>query len=766
MLISILKSLSKLSSAKKSPARRARVSRTHATLEGLETRQLMTAAVDFLAPTVVDNGGYGIPAQIATGDLNADGRMDVVSVGNWAAFSGAYGSVNVSLGQADGSVKITNNYSAANNRFHSPQLIDLTGDGKLDLLVGDSTGGTVQVLRGQGDGKFVWHSSMSVGRNDSLVVSDFNRDGHMDAAVLSPNGPASRLQILLGNGNGSFRVGQITNLPGDIHTAGSLAVGDVNRDGQPDVLVARPISNSIITMLGRSDGTFQTGSTISMANPGGMALSDLNGDGNVDLAVARPSQNTVAIFQGDGRGSFSTSRELAVGTSPRTVLLSDLNADGFKDVIVANSNSGNVTVWEGRASGGFDGRRDFSAGPSSLGRKLLPTSLALGDFNRDGRMDLVVGHGKSDIIESNQSRQVTILTAAGAVVGNPGRLQFETGSYSVNENAGTATVKVNRTGGSAGTVSVEFITVGWSDRPGYASGGVDFVGQTGRLTFAPGETSKTITVAIIDDQQVEATEKFGVNLYNVGGGAELGTVSYTEVSIIDNDLASRIQFDATSYSVNEGGGTATVRVTRTGGTAGSASVDFTTVNRNQGGYATVGQDYVGQFTRLTFAPGETSKAVSVAIIDDRLVEGSEKLGVVLLNISSGSQLGNAQLAEITIVDNDKPNLKVNDVFLVDVSGNRVNRLAIGMKVFVRVEFNTQDLPAGTNYTLTQTINGVPREFMLNWGAGLAGTGNWTHIWYGFTWTGQQQTVDVSLDAANRIDEAFENDNFRRLIANA
>ena len=759
MLLHFLRRLLNLGPSTKCRARRSRFSFTSPAVERLESRQLLSA-VDFLAATVVDNGGYGVPAQIATGDVNGDGRMDVVSVGNRTSYSGSWGTVNVSLGQANGTLQITNNYSAGNNRFHSPQLIDLTGDGKLDLLMGDSTGGTVQVLRGLGDGRFVSQSSMIVGRNDSLVTADIDHDGRMDAAVLLLNGPVSRLQVLWGNGNGTFRTGPVTSLPGELHSAGSLTVGDVNRDGQADIVVARTIANTVITLLGNGDGTFRTGSSINVVNPGGVALSDLNGDGQLDLAVARPSQNSVSIYQGDGRGGFTASRELAVGSSPRSVLLSDLNADGYKDVIVANSNSGNITVWEGRAGGTFAGRRDFSAGPSSLGPKLLPTSIALGDFNRDGRMDLAVGHGNT----AAQSQQITVLTAAAPIIGNPGSLQFDTGSYSVNESAGTATVRVTRTDGSDGTVSVDYITVGWSDRPGYASGASDFVGQMGRLTFAPGETSKTITVSILDDRLVEGPEKFGVNLSNVTGGAELGTTSYAEVTIVDNERAGRIQFDSASYSVNESAGTATVRVTRTDGSDGTVSVNVSTVNRSLSGYATVGQDYIGQTVPVTFAPGETSKTITVAILDDQLIEGTEILGIALWGVTGGAELGATSYSEVTIVDNDKPNLKVTSVYLTDASGNRLNSPSYGMPVYLQVEFNTENLPAGTSYTLTETINGVTREFTLDWGAGLAGTGYWVHRWYAFAWSGQQQTIDVTLDAANRIDEVFENDNFQRLIA--
>src|SRR5262249_7243903 len=100
----------------------------------------------------------------------------------------------------------------------------------------------------------------------------------------------------------------------------------------------------------------------------------------------------------------------------------------------------------------------------------------------------------------------------------PGTLEFSNSSFSVNENQGTATVTVTRTGGGTGSVSVDYAT---SDGPAMA--GNDYVATSGTLTFAAGETSKTFTIPIIDDNLVENDETFNVSLSNPTGGAALGS---------------------------------------------------------------------------------------------------------------------------------------------------------------------------------------------------------------------------------------------------
>jgi Calx-beta domain/FG-GAP-like repeat/Bacterial Ig-like domain (group 2)/ASPIC and UnbV len=227
----------------------------------------------------------------------------------------------------------------------------------------------------------------------------------------------------------------------------------------------------------------------------------------------------------------------------------------------------------------------------------------------------------------------------------PGALQFSNATYSVNENQGTATITLTRTGGSAGSVSVNYATSN-----GTATAGSDYTTASGTLTFADGETTKTFAIPIIDDSLVEGNETVNLALSSPTGGATLGSLAAATLTIVDNDAApsGAFQFSAPTYSITEGQPTATVTVTRTGGSAGGVSVNYATSN----GTATAGSDYTATSGTLTFTAGETTKTFSVPIIDDTLVEGDETVNLTLSNPTGGATLGSPITAALTIVDND------------------------------------------------------------------------------------------------------------------
>jgi hypothetical protein len=227
----------------------------------------------------------------------------------------------------------------------------------------------------------------------------------------------------------------------------------------------------------------------------------------------------------------------------------------------------------------------------------------------------------------------------------PGALQFSSPTFNVNENGGTATVTVTRTGSSTGAISVNFAT---SD--GTATAGADYVATSGTLNFADGETSKTFTIQILDDNLVENNETILLSLSNPTGGAALGSQSTASVSIIDNDVPQpgALQFSTSNFTVNENQGTATITVTRTGGSNVPVTVNYATSN----GTANAGADYTATSGTLSFGIGETSKTFTVPIIDDALVEGNETINLTLTGPTNGATLGSQTSATLTIVDND------------------------------------------------------------------------------------------------------------------
>src|SRR2546422_886081 len=134
----------------------------------------------------------------------------------------------------------------------------------------------------------------------------------------------------------------------------SVAVGDFNGDGRPDLAVANFGSNTVSVLLGIGDGSFQPARTFAAGtSPLSVAVGDFNGDGRPDLAVANFGSNTVSVLLGIGDGTFQPALTFAAGTQPVFVAVGDLNGDGRPDLAVANTGSDNVSVLLGIGDGTF-----------------------------------------------------------------------------------------------------------------------------------------------------------------------------------------------------------------------------------------------------------------------------------------------------------------------------------------------------------------------------------------------------------------------------
>ena len=287
---------------------------------------------------------------------------------------------------------------------------DFNGDGIPDLAVAN-TGSTpayryaLTILLGNGDGTFTTAVSPFTGTYpSSIATGDFNGDGIPDLAVT--NYDYDTLTILLGNGDGTFTATVATPATGS--GPDSAAVGDFNGDGIADLAVANDYSNTVTILLGNGDGTF-TGTAVSPATgntPVSVAVADFNADGKADLAVANYKDGTVAILLGNGDGTFTpVATSPATGTEPFSVAVGDFNGDGKADLAVVNRNDGNagtVTILLG------DGDGTFTPVATSPATGNGPESVAVGDFNGDGIPDLAVANNND-----GNAGTVTILLGNG-----------------------------------------------------------------------------------------------------------------------------------------------------------------------------------------------------------------------------------------------------------------------------------------------------------------------------------------------------------------
>ena len=225
---------------------------------------------------------------------------------------------------------------------------------------------------------------------------------------------------------------------------------------------------------------------------------------------------------------------------------------------------------------------------------------------------------------------------------SPGVFNVNPTSVSVDENAGTASITIERSG-TVGAVTVDYTT-----QNGTATSGSDYTASSGTLNWADGESSKTITVPIIDDTLAESDETFQVVLSNATGGASIGANATAQITINANDNPGTISFSASTYTVSESTASITITVSRSGGSANAASVDFATAD----GSATAGSDYTATNGTLNWNDGETGdKTFTVSITSDTVDESNETVTLSLSN-ASGASLGGIASATLTINDDD------------------------------------------------------------------------------------------------------------------
>ena len=279
---------------------------------------------------------------------------------------------------------------------------------------------------------FITRVDYAAGTNPaSVAVGDFNRDGVPDVAVA--NYGSNTVSVLLGNGDGTFQ--PALTLAADANPE-FVAVGDFNRDGVPDLVVACSGSNSVSVFLGNGDGTFQPARNFAANGGQSVAVGDFNGDGVQDLAVADynlnnvPGSDTVSVLLGNGGGTFQPARTFATaGMNPVTVAVGDFNGDGRPDLAVTNSANtssgavpGNVSVLLGNGDGTFQPARTLNVGST-------PAFVAVRDFNGDGRQDLAVANFRSSTVSVLLGNGDGTFLAARNFAAGAGPLSFAVGDF-------------------------------------------------------------------------------------------------------------------------------------------------------------------------------------------------------------------------------------------------------------------------------------------------------------------------------------------------
>ncbi|NCS31494.1 MAG: hypothetical protein GPJ18_24460, partial [Microcystis aeruginosa F13-15] len=622
------------------------------------------------------------PNSVTVGDFNGDGKSDL-AVANLNS-----NNVSVLLGTGTGSFGTATNFSVGINPT-SVTVGDFNGDGKSDLAVANGSGNNVSVLLGTGTGSFGTATNFSVGsRPRSVTVGDFNGDGKSDLAVANTN--SINVSVLLGTGTGSF--GTATNFSVGINPT-SVTVRDFNGDGKSDLAVANFYSNNVSVLLGTGTGSFGTVTNFTVGtNPNSVTVGDFNGDGKSDLAVTNALSYNVSVLLGTGTGSFGTATNFTVGNRPVSVTVGDFNGDGKSDLAVANTGSNNVSVLLGTGTGSFGPATNFSVGS-------YPIPVTVGDFNGDGKSDLATanlyGNNVSVLLNADPTATVTITDPS---------ISLTINDVTVTEgNSGTtnAVFTVSLSSAASTVVSVDYATAN-----GTATAGTDYTAiPTTTLTFNPGETSKTITVAVNGDNQVELNETFFLNLSNLqANGSNVTLADNQGQGTINNDDSASIAItDVTVTEGNSGTTNAVFTVTLSNPVDTAITLNYATAD---GTATTADNDYIAiATTPLTFNAGETSKTITVAVNGDTKVESNETF---FINLSSL----NANGRNVTLADNQGQGTITNDDVILPsialaISPSSVSEDGTSNLLYIFIRTGDTTNPLTVNYSIGGTaINGT------------------------------------------------------------
>lgn len=267
-------------------------------------------------------------------DFNGDGKLDMAVLRKDAD---GLGPVVIHLGHGDGT------FGAAVDQVGlvTPGGLaagDLDGDGKVDLVISDGDTQSLIVARGNGDGTFGQQTSYHGVWGRDIALGDLNGDGKLDATVLG-----SQARVLLNNGAGALQERSTLSVGPQPK---AIAVADVDQSGDLDLVIVDGQENRVRVLRGNGNGTFAAAQSYAVgAGPEAVAVGDVDGNGHLDVVTANRTANTVTVLVGAAGGAFDAKPlHLTVAAGPSSVTLADVTGDGVPEVITGNQAAGSITV--------------------------------------------------------------------------------------------------------------------------------------------------------------------------------------------------------------------------------------------------------------------------------------------------------------------------------------------------------------------------------------------------------------------------------------
>ena len=329
-----------------------------------------------------------------SGDLDGDGTIDL------AAANEQESSISVFLNDGTGSFQRLASAFPTGAYPTGGLLADLNHDGVLDVVTADYHGDSVSVLVNQGGGVLAAHATyptVAGAETSNLAVGDVNGDGNLD--VIATNPQTASISVFLGHPDGTLdpALTSAVGIVGDTQPY-SAAIGDFNGDHKADVAIGDLVNGPILVKLGNGDGTFgpETSYATGSVGPYILIASDLDRDGLLDLVSANRGGDSVSVLLGRDDGTFkkaivsSTRSATGTGNGPYSIAVADFNLDGVPDVVTANFMSNNASVLLGVGDGHFGAAID--AGPTGL----FSYGAIAGDLNGDGVPDFATANASSN----------------------------------------------------------------------------------------------------------------------------------------------------------------------------------------------------------------------------------------------------------------------------------------------------------------------------------------------------------------------------------
>jgi chitinase len=666
-----------------------------------------TGNVAFQSPR--NSSVYGNAEGIAVGDFNADGKLDLAATsgvtnwGYWGYYSSTDGYVNVLLGNGDGTFAAVKTTWANNTNLGEVVAADFNGDGHLDVATPDNVVQAAAVdptvLLGRGDGTFDPPYHFESGYNPTgIVAADLNGDLAPDVSVATQ--VSSSVSVLLNDRNWPslgapfVSVGDVAVTEGNTGTIAAVFTVSLSAAFTAPISIQYRTADDTAT----AGSDYQATSGVLTFNPGG-SLSQtvsvlVNGDRVAEhewfgehFFVNLSNPLNVRIGDGQGTGTIIDNEPLITIGSVEVLEGNTGTINAIFPVTLTAASSGPVTVSWYTADGWAISGSDYQASSGTLtfnaGAPLTQSVSVPVDGDRLGEYDwesfyVFLGNGLSGI---------------GTILDDEPRISIN--DVSVTEgHSGTTnalfTVSLSRSYDEP--VDVNFSTAegdtaawtGWGpygyySAPPSASSGSDFQPNSGTVSFAPGQTSRPVSVEIQGDRRAEVTnEFFSVDLAAAAANAII-IKGHGLGKIEDDEPWVSIDY-GTSVTEGNAGTTSAVFTARMAAAAsGPVTVEWSTVD----GSAVAGSDYVAASGTLTFNAGVLTQTFSVAVNGDRLAEYE----IESLNI----KLGNGGYGVAYIQDNE-PRFSINDVSITEGnSGTKTATFTVSLSL-------AYDEPVSVNFS--------------------------------------------------------------------